>query len=182
MRQVKFDKAKFSMDGGEGWLMLRIPPPYRLPARAFVREMPDRLFVAELKQHREKRSLDANAYCWVLLDKLAQAVGSDKDTLYLEMIERYGRFFHVIVKPEAADSLKRQYRLVRELGEVTVNGKAGIQCQCYFGSSSYDTAEMARFIDGIVQECRDLDIETETPEEIARMKAEWDNAPNDKSV
>lgn len=174
MRQVKFDAARFQMDEQGGWLSLRVPSEYRQPARAFVREMPEgKLHIAELKRHRERRSLDANAYCWALLEKLAAAVGSDKDTLYLEMLERYGKFIHVVVRPEAAPILKRQYRLVRELGEVTVNGKSGIQCQCYFGSSTYDTAEMARFIDGIVQECEELGIETESPDELARMKREW---------
>ena len=48
-----------------------------------------------------------------------------------------------------------------------------MQCQCYEGSSKYDTAEMARFIDGIVQECEELGIETESPDELVRMKREW---------
>lgn len=79
----------------------------------------------------------------------------------------------VIVPPKAVDILRRDYRVVRELGPVVVNGKAGMQCQCYEGSSKYDTAEMARFIDGIVQECEELGIETESPDELARMKREW---------
>lgn len=181
MRRVKFDRAKIQMEDG-CWLMLRIPVEYRQPARAFAAEMPDKLHVAEIRLHREHRSLDANAYCWTLLEKLARALNRDKDSMYLEMLERYGKFIHVIVKPEAAKALERQYRLVRRLGEVLVNGKSGVQYQCYYGSSTYDTAEMARLIDGIVQECRDLDIETEPPEELARMKREWDYAPDDKSL
>lgn len=174
MRQIKFDAARFQLDEQGGWLSLRVPSEYRQPARAFVREMPEgKLHIAELKRHRERRSLDANAYCWVLLEKLASAVGSDKDALYRDMVERYGVFMHVIVPPKAVDILRRDYRVVRELGPVVVNGKAGMQCQCYEGSSKYDTAEMARFIDGIVQECEELGIETESPDELARMKREW---------
>lgn len=174
MKQIKFDAARFKMDETGGWLSLRIPAEYRQPARAFVREMPEgKLHIADIRRFRERRSLDANAYCWALLEKLSSAVGSDKDTLYLDMIERYGVFMHVIVPPKAVDILRRNYRVVRELGYVTVNGKSGIQCQCYEGSSKYDTAQMARFIDGIVQECKDLDIETESPDELDRMKREW---------
>lgn len=43
----------------------------------------------------------------------------------------------------------------------------------YFGSSTYDTKEMSTLIDGIVSECRELDIETETPEKLALMCEEW---------
>ena len=126
-----------------------------------------------IKQHREKRSLDANAYCWVLLQKLAEVLKSDKDTLYEEMICKYGVFTHLIVKPKAVERVKEEWRGVRELGEVTLNGKKGIQLQCYFGSSTYDTKEMSVLIDGIVRECQDLGIETLTPDEIADLKRKW---------
>lgn len=62
---------------------------------------------------------------------------------------------------------------MRELGEVTVNGKTGVQLQCYFGSSTYDAKEMSVLIDGVVSECKEMGIETMTPDEIARLKSEW---------
>lgn len=90
------------------------------------------------------------------------------------MLERYSRAFtHIIVKPDIVDRVKVEWRTVRELGEITVNGMTGIQLQCYFGSSTFDTKEMSVFIDGLVYECRQLGIETLPPEEIERMKQEW---------
>ncbi|WP_066454503.1 hypothetical protein [Anaerotruncus rubiinfantis] len=172
MTEVKFRSAKIEYIDGY-WLCLKLEKESLGAARRFLFNMKDRLHIAELKMFRQRRSLDANAYCWVLLESLAQAVGSDKDSLYLEMIERYGVFLHAIVPPKAVEILRRDYRKIRELGPVTVNGKPGMQCQCYEGSSRYDTAQMSRFLDGIVQECKDLDIETATPDELARMKREW---------
>lgn len=127
----------------------------------------------EIKQHREKRSLDANAYMWVLLSKMADVLKTSKDDLYLIMLERYGVFTHIIVKPSVVEKVKREWRTVRELGEVTVNGKTGIQLQCFFGSSTYDSKEMATLIDGVVSECKEMEIETMTPEELSRLKSEW---------
>jgi hypothetical protein len=46
----------------------------------------------------------------------------------------------------------------------------------YYGSSSYDTAEMSRLIDLVVQDCKALDIETDTPEQIALRLARWEDA------
>lgn len=127
----------------------------------------------EIKQHREKRSLDANAYFWVLLSEMAGVLRTTKDELYLLMLERYGVFTHVIVKPEAAEILKKEWRLVRDLGEVLVNGKTGIQLQCYIGSSQYDSKQMSRLIEGAVSEAQELDIDTMTEKERQLMLQEW---------
>lgn len=127
------------------------------------------------EKHRERRSLDANAYAWVLLQKLAEATKTDKWSMYLECLQRYSRAFtHVIVKEAAAEKMKELYRTCIELGKVTVNGQTGIQLQVYYGSSTFDTKEMSVFIDGIVSECKELGIETLTPEELEAMKAGWD--------
>lgn len=124
-------------------------------------------------QYREKRSLDANAYMWVLLQKMAEVLKTTKDELYLEVLDRHGQFTHIIVKPRIVDRVKAEWRNVRELGEVTVNGQTGIQLQCYFGSSTYDTKEMSVLIDGVVSECKELGIETLPPDKLEHMKALW---------
>ena len=127
----------------------------------------------EIKVHRNRRSLDANAYLWVLIDKIAQVIRSDKDAVYLQMLDRYGVFTHLIVKPQAVDRIISEWRTVRNLGEVKLNSQTGVQLQCYFGSSTYDSAEMARLIDGVVSECAELGIETLPKAEIDQMNQQW---------
>jgi len=127
----------------------------------------------EIKQYRKRRSLNANAYLWVLLGKMAEVLRTSKDELYLMMLERYGVYTHIIVKPHVVEQVKAQWRTVRELGEVTVNGQKGIQLQCYFGSSTYDTKQMSVLIDGVVSECQELGIDTLPPDEIQMMKNRW---------
>jgi len=126
-----------------------------------------------IEQHRKRRSLDSNAYLWVLLSKMAAVLNTTKDELYLIMLERYGVFTHIVVKPEVVERVKQEWRTVRELGEVTINGKTGIQLQCYFGSSTYNTKEMSVLIDGVVSECQELGIETLPPDELESLKALW---------
>lgn len=127
----------------------------------------------EIKQYSQKRSLDANAYMWLLLYKMADVLKTTKDELYLQVLERYGVFTHIVVKPNVVDKVKEEWRTVRELGEVLINGKTGVQLQCYFGSSTYNTKEMATLIDGVVNECKELNIETMTPDELKLLKCEW---------
>jgi hypothetical protein len=125
-------------------------------------------------RYREKRSLDSNAYAWVLMQKIAEAVHSDKWSIYLEMLKKYSRdFTFVICKEKAIDKLKELYRTCVDLGEVNVNGMEGHQMQVFFGSSTFDTKSMSVFIDGIVSECKELGIETLPPDELERMKAAW---------
>lgn len=134
----------------------------------------ERLDIKAVK-HREKRSLDANAYLWVLLQKIAEAIKSDKWSVYLEMLKRYSRAFtHIIVKPHAVDAVKELYRTTVDLGDVNVNGQTGRQLQVYYGSSTFNTKEMAVLLDGVISECRELNIETLPPDEIERLKATWD--------
>lgn len=118
-----------------------------------------------VKKHRKKRSLDANSALWLLLQRLATALNTTKDELYLSFLEQYGTFTHIIVKENAVESIMREWRTVRNLGKVDVNGKTGIQLQCYYGSSAMNSYEFYHLMQGVVNECKELGIETLTDKE-----------------
>lgn len=126
-----------------------------------------------IKRHRKKRSLDANAYFWVLVDKISKKIHSSLDRTYISLLKRYGVFTVVIVREIALNRLISEWRYTEVLGEVEVNGAKGIQVQCFFGSSTYDTVEMSRLIDGTVSEAKELGIDTISTEEIRKMKERW---------
>lgn len=136
-------------------------------------ELEDKKYRVDIKEYREKRSLDANAYMWKLCQLIAEVIRSDKDSVYLDMLGKYGVFTHVIAKPNVVERIKSEWRLVKDLGEVTVNEHKGIQLQCYFGSSTYDTKEMSKLIDGIVREAKDLGVKTLDDLELEKIKGEW---------
>lgn len=130
--------------------------------------------IIQAKQFYNKRSLDSNAYAWVLMQKIAEATNLDKWEVYVNCLQRYSRAFtHIIVRPEVIPRIQETFRVCIDLGEVTVNGQTGHQLQCYFGSSTFTTKEMSVFIDGICSECRDLDIPLIPDSEIERLKKEW---------
>jgi len=127
----------------------------------------------EAKKYRKRRSLDANAYLWVLLQKIAEVLRTDKWSVYLQMLKRYGQFTYIVVKPGAVEAVKKQWRECEEIGEIDVNGTKAVQMLCYYGSSTYDTKEMSVLIDGVVSECQELGIETLPPAELQRIKEQW---------
>ena len=126
-----------------------------------------------VKQHREKRSLDANAYAWVLITAIADEVRASKDEIYFEMLKKYGQGELISVKTGIDISGFVKYSEVAGYGKV--NGVEFTHYRVFKGSSEYDTKEMTIFIDGIVSEAQGLGIDTRTPEELAEMKSLWEN-------
>lgn len=129
----------------------------------------------EIVKHRKSRSLNANAYFWQLLDKMAKKVGSDKNTMYLLQLSKYGVFTDVKLKPEALPVLKEHFRYIEEFDDGYDDMKI---VRCYYGSSGYNSKEMAELINGTVNDAKDLGVETLTPEEIERILALWKGTKN----
>lgn len=148
---------------------------YNLSIEEKLQSLINKELAITIKRKSKKRSLDANSYAWLLMEEIGKATNKSKDEVYLDMLGKYGVFTHIIVKPNVVERIEEEWRLVRNLGEVMINGKSGIQLQCYFGSSTYTTEEMSRFIDGIILECNDLGIALLSDDEINSMKGEWGN-------
>ena len=125
----------------------------------------------QVKEHRDKRSLNANAYAWVLINEIANKLRLDKEECYIEMLKHYGQSEVISVK-QGID-ISRYIKYYELLGESELNGKVFEHYRVFKGSSEMDTREMAVLIDGIVQEAKQLDIETMTPNQILEMEAAW---------
>ena len=130
-----------------------------------------------IKKHRSLRSLDANAYMWVLINKIADATSPpmDKQEVYLLMLKRYGQGGQVSIQTSQFESVIREFDYHKVIGHSTANGREFTHADVLVGSSKYNTQEMATLIDGIVQEAQDLDIDTDTPEQIRQFKERWKN-------
>lgn len=127
-------------------------------------------------KYKQKRSLDANAYAWVLMTKIANHpdISSSKEDVYEQMLQKYGTLYEdedgyiTITVKKSVDMSKvdGHWKFIKD------NGKFASYLMIK-GSSEYDTAEMSHFIDRIVEEAKELGIETATPDELERMKQEW---------
>ena len=162
-----------------GWLMVRPEREDLGKAMAVVRKHKDRIYDLEVREHRQKRSLDANAYCWVLINKIADAMRITPKEIYRQAIQNIGGNYEIIpIKEEAAERF-RQIWESQGLGWPCVDmGKSKIQgyrnLRAYYGSSTYDTRQMSMLIDNLVQDCKALDIETLPPEKLALLMDGWD--------
>jgi len=136
----------------------------------------DKLTV-EMKKYRPKRSLDANAYFWLLLGKLAENQGIPTDEIYRHYIKEVGGNADIVcVKNEALPNLVEAWKRCglgwfSETFPSKLEGCTNVLL--YHGSSDFDTAQMSRLIDHIAQDCKAVGIETATPEELSLLKEGW---------
>lgn len=125
----------------------------------------------EIEKQRKKRSLDANALCWKLCTEIANVLRTDKESIYLDMLKKYGQ--SDIVSVVSTVNVKGYFKYYEEFGKGTVNGKEFIHYKVFKGSSEYDTREMSILLDGIIDEAKALDIEVISPSERALLLSEW---------
>lgn len=136
----------------------------------------DKEKVFEVKEHKVKRSLNANAYCWVLMNKIADAIKSTKEEVYREYIKNKGIFRLITMNKDATNTFIKVWQekglgWICDISESKYEGMVDVVA--YYGTSSYNTKQMANFIDYVVDEAKNLGIETLPPDEIERLKSLW---------
>ena len=175
--KASFHKAKVILDGNEAYLCIALPYP---TAKKFVGEMKPKEYDLEIKEHRKRRSLDANALCWVLIGKLSAKLSSGgipvtPDMVYREAVRDIGGNYDVIpVKEDRIDAWSEIWasghvgRFTEDLGPCrTLPGYHNIRT--YIGSSDYDTVQMSRLLNVIVDACNEQGIEVMDDAELASL-------------
>lgn len=132
-------------------------------------------YVLRLLKPKKKRSLDANAYMWVLCDKIASKIEQTKEFVYRTAIRQVGVFTDVSADADAAKALicGWEHNGTGWFGEMLDTVAERKTVRLYYGSSTYDSRQMARLIDEVISYCKDFDIEYLSPDELERMKAAW---------
>lgn len=143
----------------------------KFPTLKMVDELHDAKLSVKIDKFREKRSLNANNYAWKLMTEIGNRTRQSKEDVYFLMLKRYGQSEMISVM--AHIPIGEYVKHCEEAGESTLNGKLFKHYRVYKGSSEFDTKEMSIFIDGVVSEAKDLGINTDTPEQIAKMKDLW---------
>lgn len=133
------------------------------------------------KKYRKKRSLDANAYYWQLLTKLADVLQISNPHLHNIMLRKYGQFESIegkmiyVVVPDDENGVQiadeAETFHIKPTSEIkTAND--GSRFRTYImlrGSSTYNTKEMSTLINGLVEDCKEQGIETLTTDQLEEM-------------
>ena len=140
-------------------------------------ELKDGPVSIEIKKAQKHRSLEANRYAWVLIDQIAAKTHIKQSEVYRNAIRDIGGVSGTGYMKEDAVPIFRQIWEKGHLGnqvevlDVDENGWANIRV--YYGSSTYDTAQMSALLDSLIQDAEALGIPTITPKEEERMLGKW---------
>lgn len=133
-----------------------------------------------VSKHHKKRSLDANAYYWVILTKLAEKLNISKTELHNRLLQDYGQIEKddsgqsIIFSIKSEIDISRRYDIyAKPIGTGTVNGKEFTHYVLLKGSHTYDSREMSVLINGLIYEAKLQGIETLPPDELERMLKAW---------
>lgn len=129
--------------------------------------------IYDVKPHKEKRSINANALLWHCIGEIAAKMRIDKWNVYLDLLKHYGTFTYVLCKPHAVDKMREVWRETEVIGEVEVAGQKAIQLLCYYGSSTMDSKEFSVLLDGTIEEMKNLGLEPPTSRQMEEALLAW---------
>jgi hypothetical protein len=172
----KIESISYNLSGG-----VQVTLTANIKAEKLI-ELKDVELDVKLSKYRKKRSLSANSLMWIYLQKMAEVLQSDKWSIYLQMLRKYGQFTYVVVKPQAVEEFVKNWRECEVLGEIEVNGNKGVQILCYFGSSTYNTKDFSFLLNGIIEECKEIGIDTISDEEFERLMKDYEESHKAKAV
>ena len=187
----KYSAIKF-LPSGDAELVFVIPAKQRGSLMAGIDEItqagvPELTIKAD--KRRRKRSLDANGYLWALCTKIAEKLQDGrvmvtKEEVYRKHIKNAGRFTALAVQEIALEEFLKMWRRhgigwFAEVVDSTLDGCKKVFA--YHGSSEYDTKQMSRLIDSVIEDARALGIETMPPKELESLMDEWGKQHERKS-
>lgn len=136
----------------------------------------------EVKEARKKRSTNANNYFWKLLQELCELQNLDTIQEYKKRVKELGIFRRIRIETKDVKTFKIMWQdkgiaWFCEIADTEYIGNVEFKIvNAYYGSSSFNSKQMARLIDGVVQDCNAVGIPTKPQAEIDSLLQEWGKA------
>lgn len=134
----------------------------------------------EVKKYRKHRSKDANSYFWKLLQDLCDLLNLDTIEEYKRRVRELGIFRQFKIEKENVKTFEKMWTMqgvawfCEILDTVYTQDTEFKLINSYYGSSSYDSRQMSRLIQNLVQDCEIVGIQTKSKEEIDSLIREWE--------
>ena len=155
------------------------------PLLSFLETIAGKDVSAELSKWTHKRSAEANKYAWVLIDKIAAETRQPPLDVYRQCIREIGGVSDILtMRTDSVETFIRNWRFNGDGWQAEIFAEAKTpgftHVRAYYGSRTYDTAQMSRLIDSLVQDAKELGIETLPPDELERMVGRWQSTDKQK--
>lgn len=127
----------------------------------------DKDYRIELDVVKSKRSLEQNNLMWKLIHdisvKINGTLANDNDDwdIYLMAIERAGaKYEYYACLPEGEALLKEKFRAVKFMNSFEHNGKTFNSYKVFYGSSKFNTSEMTKLINNVMDIAHECGVDT----------------------
>lgn len=127
--------------------------------------------IYEIKEVRNKRSLNSNSYLWALCTHIADIMNLSKEEVYIKMLEDYG--VSLIIPLSVGTQPNGFFKYYKYFDKGVLNGKQCIWYKVLKGSSEYDSKEMSHLLNGVVEEAKNLGIVTLDEIELNQLIDKW---------
>lgn len=182
--EITFSSAK--MEGGK--LIIDVPYEHRGAVMAFLRSMKKTLYVLQIKVFKKKRSHDANAKMWALIDDMSNILHIPPVEIYRGYIPDVPNNYRIVpVKPEEIPDWDKEWclghigRMTEDMGPCRCSDLKGYHnVKSYLGSSEYTTDQFSRLLELVIQDCQQLGIDTLSEREKSLLLEEWEATRNAK--
>lgn len=133
----------------------------------------DKTYSVEIKEVKSARSLQQNKYLWALLAEIDKELNGERSndewSIYIQALERAGaKYEYIGALPEAEDMIKKNFRAIKFIKKIDLNGVEGNMYKCFIGSSKMDVKEMGMLIDTVLDMAMELGIETDYWKEVLK--------------
>lgn len=134
----------------------------------------------EVKEVKKKRSTNANNYFWKLLQELCEVQNLDTIQEYKKRVKELGIFRRFRIEPKDVKTFEIMWQdkgiaWFCEIADTEYLGSVEFKIiNAYYGSSSFNSKQMSRLIDNLVQDCQAVGIETKSKAEINSLLRSWD--------
>lgn len=176
--------ARWTVDDTGAWLMLKVASIN--DAKTLASQVkPGKEYSVDLRPLRKSRSLNANAYMWQLCTQLAEVNSLTKEEVYRNAVKDVGVYKDFLeLSEQDASTIRTAWEMlgtgwVTEQVDYMPDGSK-VHIRCYYGSSTYNTKQMSRLIDYIVQDCKACGIETLTDAELSLLIEQHEEVKNGK--
>ena len=133
------------------------------------------------KKDIKKRSLNANNYFWKLLQELCELAEVETIEEYKRRVKELGIFRRFKIEKDNVNTFEKMWTSQGvawfcEIADTEIIGNTEFKIiNAYYGSSSFNSKQMSRLINDLVEDCKIYRIETKTPIEIKSLLESWDN-------
>lgn len=131
------------------------------------------------KKDIKKRSLNANNYFWKLLQELCELAEIDTIEEYKRRVKELGVFRRFKIEKDNIKTFEKMWTSQGvawfcEIFDTEIIGNTEFKIiNAYYGSSSFNSKQMSRLINDLVEDCKAYEIETKTQAEINSLLESW---------